>query len=310
MFNEVFTVIGPVFTMVVLGVILRRIGLIDEAFISTSSDLGFKLLLPSLLFFAILGADLDTALQPRLVGYFFLATTLSFGLAWLWSLYSVQRKNRGVFVQGAFRGNGGIVGLALAANYYGEYGLSVGGVMNGLGIFLFNIFSIGILALYSESFETNLRSVVKSLVTNPLVIGVMGGLLGSYLEVRFPTWLMVSGEYLGALALPLALISIGGSLTLSSFQSGMGTAINASVWKVLVSPALFTLLAAAMGFEGRELGILFLFLASPTATASYVLTRAAKGDEKLAANIVVVSTVVSMFTIFAGLLLLQIFSHP
>jgi malate permease and related proteins len=304
MFSEVFTVIGPVFTMVVLGFVLRRMNLIDEAFIATSSDLSFRLLMPSLLFFAILGADLDTAFQPKLVAYFFLATTLSFGIAWLWSICSVERKNRGVFVQGAFRGNGGIVGLALAANYYGDYGLSVGGVMNGLGIFLFNIFSIGILAFYSESFETNLRSVIKSLVTNPLLIGVMGGLLGSYLNLELPTWLMTSGEYLGALALPLALIGIGGSLTLTSLRSGAGVAFRASLWKVFVSPILLTLLAALLGFEGRELGILFLFLASPTAAASYVLTRAAKGDEMLAASIIAMTTVMSVITIFLGLVAL------
>lgn len=305
MVSQVFTVTGPVFAMLVVGGVLKRTRLIDDAFIATASNLSFRVLMPALLFFSVFKADLDTAFQPHLIGFFYLATTLSFAVAWLWSLRSVARKDRGVYVQGAFRGNCGVVGLALAASYYGDYGLSVGGVMAGMGIFLFNVLSVIVLSTYSQIYDANLLSVMKSIARNPLVVAVVAGLAGSLLGLTLPEWVMISGDYLVSLTLPLALISIGGSLSLHTLRDGGALALSASLMKVFVSPVLLILLAIALGFSGRDLGMLFLFLASPTAAVSYVMARAANGDEKLAANIIVISTLISIVTILAGLICLE-----
>ncbi|MCP8689461.1 hypothetical protein [Marinobacterium sedimentorum] len=75
--SQIFAVIGPVFTMGLLGMLLKKIDLIDDAFINTASTLAFRATMPTLLFLGILKADLATALQPRLIGYFCLATLLS-----------------------------------------------------------------------------------------------------------------------------------------------------------------------------------------------------------------------------------------
>ena len=114
-------VTAPVFAMLFLGVVLKRIGWIDSAFIGSASTLVFKGSLPTLLFLSILQADLATALQPALILYFVLATIASFLLAWGWALWRCPQADRGVYVQGAFRGNNGIVGLALASSLYGDY---------------------------------------------------------------------------------------------------------------------------------------------------------------------------------------------
>ncbi|WP_165855534.1 AEC family transporter [Marinobacter sp. JSM 1782161] len=305
LFAQVFTVTGPVFAMLLAGLVLRRLQLIDDAFIGTASNLSFRVLMPTLLFFSILRADLRTAFQPKLIGYFYLATMLTFAASWFWSMRSVPRSDRGVYVQGAFRGNCGIVGLALAASYYGDYGLSTGGVIAGIGIVLFNVLSVVVLGIYSPTFETNLRSVVINLTRNPLILSVLAGLLASWAGVTLPQWIMVSGDYLASMTLPLALVCIGGSLSLGALLDSGRPAISASLIKVLWSPVLFTVLAWLVGFEGRDLGMLYLFLASPTAAVSYVMARAAGSDDKLAANIIAISTVLSVATIMAGLYLLQ-----
>lgn len=304
LFSEVFAVTGPVFAMLVAGLVLRRTGLIDAAFIGTASTLSFRVLMPALLFFSILGADLETALQPLVIGYFCLATLLTFAGAWLWSLSGVAVSNRGIYVQGAFRGNCGIVGLALAASQYGAYGLSTGGVMAGIAIVLFNTLSVIVLGIYSPTFEADIRSVIRSLVSNPLIISVVVGLMASAVELTPPQWIMVSGDYFASMTLPLALMCIGGSLSLRSLLDSGRVALSASLVKVLWAPALFTGIAWWLGFESRDLGMLFLFLASPTAAASYVMARAAGSDGKLAANIIVISTMLSMVTIMLGLYLL------
>lgn len=305
LFSRVFTVTGPVFAMLIAGVFLRRARLIDDAFIATASNLSFRALMPTLLFFSILQADLGTALQLDLIGYFYLATLLTFGWAWLWSLKRVPVRDRGVYVQGAFRGNCGIVGLALAASQYGAYGLSTGGVIAGIGIVLFNVLSIVVLGIYSPTFESDIKSVLSNLARNPLILSVLAGLLASWMGLGLPEWVMVSGDYFASMTLPLALVCIGGSLSLGSMVDSGRLAISASLIKVLWTPVLFTVIAWFIGFEGRDLGMLYLFLASPTAAVSYVMARAAGSDGKLAANIIAISTVFSIVTIMFGLYLLE-----
>jgi len=106
----------PVFAMVFIGIGLRRIGWIDQNFVGTASALVFKATLPTLVFLSIIRADLTTAFNIKLLLFYLAATLASFGAVWFWAIRRVSKDERGVYVQGAFRGNCGIVGLALAAN--------------------------------------------------------------------------------------------------------------------------------------------------------------------------------------------------
>ena len=123
----------------------------------------------------------------------------------------------------------------------------------------------------------------------------------SYANLAPPTWFMVSGEYLASMTLPIALICIGGTLSLSALVSSGGPALSASLFKLVFIPVVFTVIGWLIGFEGRELGVLFLFLAAPTAAVSYVMAKAAGGDARFAANIIALSTALSIVTISAGL---------
>lgn len=302
--SQIFTITGPVFLMVIVGIFLKKVKLIDDAFITVASRLTFKATLPTLLFLNILKADLSTAFQLDLVVYFYFASASTFCLSWLLALKSVPKAERGIFVQGAFRGNCGIIGLALANSMLGAYGLSAGGVLSGFIIILFNVLSIVVLAIYSDQLKTDFKAITLNMMKNPLIISVVAGLLASWSGLTLPKWIEVSGHYFASLTLPMALICVGGSLSMASFITSGKVAISASLIKVIWSPLLFTAIAGFMGFDGKEMGLLFIFLSSPTAAASYVMARAAGSDGKLAANIIAVTTAISVFTTTAGLYIL------
>lgn len=301
---QTLVVTAPVFAMLFLGVVLRRVGWIDGAFIASASSLVFRGCMPTLLFLSILKADLDAALQPALLGYFVLATVASFLLAWGWALWRCPKADRGVYVQGAFRGNNGIVGLALASSLYGDYGLSLGSVLAGVVILIYNTLSVLVLAIYSPDGKASPRAVFLSIVRNPLIIGVAVAIPFAWWQVQLPAWLLTSAGYFAQLTLPLALICIGGTLSLSTLRESSGTAVSASLMKMIWLPLLATLGAWLLGFRGAELGILFLYFASPTAAASFVMARAVNSNYQLAAAIIVISTLSSALSINAGLLLL------
>ncbi|MEX6502411.1 AEC family transporter [Pseudomonas zhanjiangensis] len=304
-FQQTLAVTTPVFAMLFLGVVLRRLAWIDTAFINSASALVFRGTLPTLLFLGIVKADLSTALQPALLGYFALATLVCFLIAWGWAMLRCPRADRGVYTQGAFRGNNGIVGLALATSLYGDYGLSLGAVLGGLVILCYNSLSAVILALYSPDGRAGPKAIALSILRNPLIIGVLAAIPIAYWRVPLPDWLLVSAGYFAQMSLPLALICIGGTLTLASLRESSGVALSSSLMKLVWLPLLATLGAWLWGFRGADLGILFLYFASPTAAASFVMARAVNGNHQLAAVIIVITTLAAVLSINLGLLLLQ-----
>ena len=283
----------PVFAMVFIGLGLRRLGWIDSAFISTASALVFRATLPTLVFLSIVRADLNATFNPALLGFFVAATLASFLTSWLWAVRTVPVADRGVFVQGAFRGNCGIVGLALAASLYGDYGLSAGGLLLGVVIISYNILSVIVLTTYQPGQNASWGRILGDIIRNPLILAVIAALPFAWSGLRLPAWLMTSGDYFASLTLPLALMCIGGTLSLSAMRSDRRLAVSASVLKMITLPLFCTLAAWLAGFEGRELGLMFLFFASPTAAASYVMVKAMNGNDRLAANIVALTTLMA-----------------
>jgi len=295
---------APVFIMLFIGVALKRLGWIDAAFVQTASALVFKATMPTLLFLSIINADLDAALQPGLLFYYVMATVATFLLAWVWALWRCPQADRGVYIQGAFRGNNGIVGLALATSLYGDYGLSLGGVLAGVVILVYNSLSALILAIYSPDGRVSAGAILFSILRNPLVIGVTAAVPVAYWQIPLPDWLMTSGQYFAQMTLPLALICIGGTLSLSVLRESSRMSMSSSLMKMVWLPALATLGAGLFGFRGAELGILFLYFASPTASASFVMARAVNANHQLAAVIIVITTLMAAVSINAGLFLL------
>lgn len=303
--TQTMNVTAPVFLMLLLGVLLRRWGWIDTAFVNGVSRLVFKGTLPALLFLAILKADLSVALNPSFIIYFIVATLATFILAWAWALWRCPQIERGVYVQGAFRGNNGIVGLALATSLYGDYGLSVGGLLAGVVILLYNSLSAMILEIYSDNGKTTVKGIALSIAKNPLIIGVLSAIPFAYWQIALPEWFMRSAQGFAQMSLPLALLCIGATLTVAALREGGKLAMSSSLMKVLWLPVLATLGAWWFGFRGPDLGILFLYFASPTAAASFVMVQAVGSNHQLAASIIALTTVLSVITINAGVFILQ-----
>ncbi|KQB53053.1 malate transporter [Pseudomonas endophytica] len=304
-FLQTLSITAPVFAMLFMGIVLKRVGWINDNFIHTASALVFNVTMPALLFLGIVHADLRAAMQPKVLGYFTLATLVSFAMAWGWAIWRCPREDRGIYTQGAFRGNNGVIGLALAASMYGDYGISLGAVLAGLVILLYNTLSTIVLAVYSPVIKSDPWSICKSVFKNPLIISVLSAIPFAVFKIGLPDWLQASGEYLASMTLPLALICIGGTLSLASLRKSGSLALSASLVKMVSLPFVTTLGAWLLGFRGPELGTLFLYFASPTAAASYVMVRAANGNHELAASIIVITTLMAAITTNIGIFVLQ-----
>lgn len=301
-------VVTPIFFIILLGVFLRHVGVIDDGFVHTASRVVFLVALPALVFFSIAATDFLSLLRLEVVTYFFAATLVSVAAIWWLSGRCIRDPaDRGAFVQGSFRSNFGIVGLALCVNAFGDFGLAFGAMLLAFLIPIYNVLSILVLtpARQTDGKPTWHEPVVE-IARNPLILAVLFGLMFSVFAIPLPAVVEKTGDYFARLTLPLALLASGGALSLERMLEASPLALAATALKLVVLPALLTLGALACGFDGEEVGVLFIAFASPTAAASFVMARVMGANAELSGQIIVVTTLASVLTIGIGLFLLRI----
>lgn len=301
-------VTGPIALVVVLGMAFRRWGWVNDAFVQGGSKLVFNVALPSLLFLNIVSAR-PTAMPGG--GIILLA--LVFNLVWFVLLSLITRPlvphhdERGVFVQGSFRGNMGIIGLAFCLNAFGQQAALLASVYLAFVTLLYNILAVVTLSRWSPR-STDRHPVVgaaRDIALNPLIIAILLASGIVLLDIPVPDWVLETGDYFARMTLPLALICVGASLSWRGFLEAGRVTAWASAFKLVLLPASAVLVAYWLGYSGLELGVFYLMSASPTAAASYVMVRAMGGNANLAASIIATSTVLSLATTSLGLVALR-----
>lgn len=304
-------VTGPVFLLIFTGYILRRMEWMSESFVAEASALIFKLFLPCLLFFTIVQLDLAALFQPKLLLTLLLITLLAYlVLEGLSGVMASLRHCRGEFCQAGFRSNLAFMGLAFCAGAYPEEGVARASLLVAVLTIFYNVLSVITLERHlSDQGSGRFMAILSGVVKNPLIIGISLALILNGVQDYFPASVMNAGQRLGQLTLPLALLCVGASL---SFRAGMqadqrAPLLWASAFKLLFLPWATVLTLWIMGFSGIDIGVPFLLLAAPTATASFVMVTAMGGNSRLAANLVVLTTLLSLFTVSVGLAVLHNF---
>ncbi len=305
------TIVLPNLALMGLGFFMRRKGQASQQFIDQASSFVFNYCLPALLFFSVVDSEVDYAKQIILIAAGVVVTfILFFGSEVYASRFIKAPADQGVFVQGIFRSNMAIIGLATVANAYGDVGLSIGAVYMGIVTILFNVLAVITLSRVSKSADDTWVSrslmIVKKLFTNPLILALLAAF--AYKALPLPPIAGVihtTGDLLAAVALPLALLCAGASIDIRSMISPSGLSMQASIGRIIIAPLLAIVVGLGFGLTGVHLGVLFLMVASPTAAASYVMAKAMGGNDILAANILAFTTVVGLFGMAIGAAILR-----
>ncbi|ART82257.1 transporter [Oceanisphaera profunda] len=296
------SITGPICLLLLLGLALRRSQMMNEGFIDGASKLVFNIALPMLLFTSIAQTDFSQMISLKLIGYGISATLIAFVLLeWLASRLIDNRRLRGIAVQGAFRANMAIIGLAYVNNAYGPQGLAAAAMYVACLTILFNVLAVITLSRsLNQEDAFPVKQLAKGIAKNPLIIGIVAALPFAASNWAVPQMLMQTGQYLAQMTLPLALLCTGASLSLRGHREETGLLPTVVILRLLVIPTLITLGGYLVGFRGMELTILFLINAAPTAAASYVMVRAMGGNAVLAANIIAVTTLGSLLSTSLG----------
>jgi predicted permease len=292
----------PILIVLLLGMFLRQKEILTETLIASTNKLVFQVAIPAFLFLAISAKPITETFDSALIGYGIVFTVLAASVTWLLAPVLAKNEHPGVFTQNVFRSNMGIFGLALSFNAFGEAALAQAGVYLAVLTVLYNVLSV---LMLSRSMS---QKALKTVLTNPLIVGCLLGLLFSAKQWSLPGIIAKSLAYLADIALPMALLCIGGSLTLGSLNSLPKAVLTATVGRLLLLPLMAVLCAVALGFRGVELGILFFMMAAPTASVAFVMAQQMTADAASTAQVIAVSTLLAPITIAIGLSLLTTLS--
>ena len=306
-FFETITIVLPIFLIIGLGTLLKHFGLFDDTFLRQTNRLVYIVFLPLLLFYKIGKADFNSCFNAPLVIGSSLAIVAGFLLSYY---YSGKRQYppalRGSFCQGSFRGNLAYIGLAICLNAYGEAGLTKAGILMGFLVPVLNLLAIFALLLpHRNGHQDKNPSLVKQTLLNPLIIASFLGIVWSFWKLPIPTIIDRSLMITSGLALPLALLAIGGSFSLQRLKGDLHIAGLATAIKLIILPLLATFLLLPMGVSGTDLGIGILIAGTPAATATYIMAQQMNGDAELAGSIVMLSTLASAISYTILLLLFK-----
>lgn len=298
--------LAPLILLILLGSALAHIRFLGAQFISDLNKLAFWVALPALIFTSAdsqAGADGQTW---RLFAVMVAATLLISLIAWAasWAL-GLPGTAHGTFVQSAFRGNLAYIGVPVLANSFGAV-TAPGGVkpmatavvVMVLTMAFYNILAVVVLQASQHSLQKMKWGVMaKSIGTNPLLIAGLLGLVVPLLHVPLPGFLDHALQMLGAAAVPIALLCIGGSLVMVPLRGKQISIIAAALLKVAGVPLLVLLLAHVAGLDPTSRRIALVLAACPTAAAAFVMARQMNGDEGLASGSIALSTILSAFSL-------------
>ncbi len=303
--------VAPIFVIVILGAVLGKCKFFSEDFLTVCDKLVFDVCLPCLIFKNIVGADLSKSLNFNLILFCCVTVIVSVVLLCLLvPIFIKDNRKRGAFIQGAYRSNSTILGITLAENMFPGEGAAAIATVLPLVVVLYNVFAVIELSIFAPS-EIKLTKrqfllkILKTVVQNPLIISIILAFAWIFTVKTVPTVMERSIDYLSSMAAPLALISLGANFRLNSLRGRITPAISSSLIKTALLPLAAVFSAVVMGFRGVPLGIIFVIFGSPAAVSCYIMAKQMKSDHHLAGQIMLISTLVSVFTLFAGVVMLK-----
>ena len=299
----------PIFLVMVIGYILKQIGMLNDNFVTVANKFNFKVTLPFMLFKDIAGVDIKAVFDIKYVLFCAIVSTICFWVVWGTAEFLVRDKTiRGAFVQSSFRGSAAVMGLAFIQNIYGSS--AMGPLMIVSAVPLYNIFSVIVLTFEANDStgidkKAKIRQAGINICKNPIILSILAGLIVGLLEIQFPTLVNKTVSNVAQMATPLALITIGAGFEGRKALAKIAPTMAASMIKLVLQPLVFLPVAAWMGFSGEKMIAILIMLASPTTPSCYIMAKSMNNDEVLTASVIVTTTLMAAFTLTGWIFLLK-----
>ena len=293
-----FDIMLPLFILLGLGWLLRRVGLMKEELVSSLNKVIFKVFLPVLLFNNMRDLDTSASLSPAFMLYVFLTIGVVFVLAYvLVPRFEKDPRKSGVTVQALFRSNYAILGIPLLEAMFGASGVMAATLALPIVVPMNNSLAVVALSTCSGK-KTSAGRLIRNILTNPLIIGCVLGAACLLLNITLPRAIDDVCSQLGRITSPLSLLVLGASLRWQGVADNRKQLGWLMFLRQAVIPAVMFALTVLLGFTHESLGVMIIIFGAPGAVSCYAMADAMGGDGQLAASGVVLTTICSMATLF------------
>ncbi len=291
-------VVFPLIVFMGLGGLIRKLSMVSQSTIKEMNQVVFKVLLSTMVFYNIYKADLKHDFDGRLLLYAAISVILMVGvLVFLIPRFIEDKTISSVLIQGIYRSNFVLFGLQVTASICGSDNLGMTTILISVIIPMYNVIAVILFETFRRE-KINVKNLVKGILTNPLIIASVLGLLSLGLKLNFGAMVDDTLKSIAQMATPMSLILLGGTVTVSGIKKYWKYTLAASVGRLVIVPAIFLSVAVMLGIRGIGLVALMVMYGSPTAVASFPMASQMGGNGELAGQIVAVTTVLSVVTVF------------
>lgn len=300
----------PIFLVMVIGWVLKQIGMLNDNFVTVANRFNFKVTLPFMLFRDISSVDIKAVFDLKFVLFCAAASSICFWAIWgATKLFLKDHTMRGAFVQASFRSSAAVMGLAFISNIYGAS--AMGPLMIIGAVPLYNIYSVLVLTFEAdhgdEARDTGkIKQACINIAKNPIIIAIVLGLVVALAGIHFPTIVNKTVNSVAQMATPLALIALGAGFEGRKALAKMKPTLWASAIKLVIQPLIFLPVAAYLGFDGEKMIAILIMLAAPATPSCYIMAKNMKNDGVLTASIVVMTTLLAAFTLTGWIYILRV----
>ena len=299
----------PIFLMMLLGMLFRKLGWMDEVFAAKMNKFVFLVPLPVLLFEQLATVDFSEVWDIKFILFCFVVTAISITISTVISLLWKDRSIKGEFIQATYRSSAALLGIAFIQNIYGTAGMAPLMIIGSVP--LYNIMAVVVLSFFkpgNNSFDKVLvKKTLKGIVTNPIIIGIVAGFVWSALKLPMPLILHKTVSSIGATATPMGLMSMGATFEMKRATSKMKPTLVAVFMKLIGFCAIFLPVAAMLGFRNEQLIAILVMLGSATTVSSFVMARSMGHEGTLSSGVIMMTTLLSAFTLTMWLDVLRSF---
>ncbi|SFR56586.1 hypothetical protein SAMN05661086_00164 [Anaeromicropila populeti] len=301
----------PVFLVIVIGYFLRKKGMVNEEYVDISNKILFHISMPASLFQDISNANINEVLDVKMLAFCMIVSSISFFCIWGGAkLFIKDKEIIGAFVQASFRSSAAIMGISFVKNMYGDLGMTPLMIIGCVP--LFNAYSVILLSIEGKGRKgIQFKEILMGIVKNPIIIGILLGLIGSVsgFNKYSPVILNKTIDNIAVLTSPLALLSIGAGFKGKEALAKMKPTVVATFIKLVALPAIFIPIAILLGFRNQDLVALLIMTGAPTTVSCFIMAKSMNNDEILSGSVIVLSTILSSFTITFSIYLLKILGY-
>ncbi len=306
----------PLILIILLGYFLKQKGFFTKDFLKIGNKLVFRVCLPVLLFCNIAELENINNIPWNAVLYVLCIIAILVLIGFIIAKLTPDVNQKGVMMQCIFRSNFALIGVPLAELIAGSRGVTAAAILSAFTIPLYNILAVLVLTGFKgEASSSSIKGQLNGILHNPLIIGVVSGIIVLLIKMfagpHIPESLLydfrfikTALNYIARSATPLSLLVLGGQFEFSKISGFKKQIIIGTAGRTVIAPIIVLGISAILTkneiiiFEPAIFAALISLFATPCAVASAIMAEEMDNDGQLAAQLVVWTSLISVFTLF------------